>query len=121
MGTRSVEADQGVTPTIAHAPTRIVHGERPKSAGLEKVPENEKAEIRMGRIFEKRKESIFKTAAQKSKLYSKYGRQLYMAAKSGVPDPDANPTLRSLVERAKRDKELGKNNLVKCPPPFSNG
>jgi YebC/PmpR family DNA-binding regulatory protein len=57
----------------------------------------------MGRIFEKRKESIFKTAAQKSKLYSKYGRQLYMAAKNGVPDPDANPTLRSLVEKAKRD------------------
>ena len=57
----------------------------------------------MGRIFEKRKESIFKTAAQKSKLYSKYGRQLYMAARNGVPDPDANPTLRSLVERAKRD------------------
>ena len=57
----------------------------------------------MGRIFEKRKESIFKTADQKSKLYSKYGRQLYMAAKNGVPDPDANPTLRSLVERAKRD------------------
>lgn len=57
----------------------------------------------MGRIFEKRKESIFKTAAQKSKLFSKYGRQLYMAAKNGVPDPDANPTLRNLVERAKRD------------------
>ena len=57
----------------------------------------------MGRIFEKRKESIFKTAAQKSKLFSKYGRQLYMAAKNGVPDPDANPTLLSLVEKAKRD------------------
>jgi YebC/PmpR family DNA-binding regulatory protein len=57
----------------------------------------------MGRIFEKRKESIFKTAAQKSKLYSKYARQLYMAAKSGVPDPEANPALRNLVERAKRD------------------
>ena len=57
----------------------------------------------MGRIFEKRKESIFKTAAQKSKLYSKYGRQLYIAAKNGVPDPEANPTLRNLVERAKRD------------------
>ncbi len=57
----------------------------------------------MGRIFEKRKETIFKTAAQKSKLYSKYGRQLYMAARNGVPDPEANPTLRSLVERAKRD------------------
>src|SRR6201999_3014897 len=57
----------------------------------------------MGRIFEKRKETIFKTAAQKSKLYSKFGRQLYMAAKNGVPDPDANPTLRTLVEKAKRE------------------
>ena len=57
----------------------------------------------MGRIFERRRSSIFKTAAQKSKLFSKYGRQLYMAAKNGVPDPDANPTLRTLVEKAKRD------------------
>jgi YebC/PmpR family DNA-binding regulatory protein len=57
----------------------------------------------MGRIFEKRKASIFKTSAQKSKLYSKYGRQLYMAAKNGVPDPDANPSLRAIVEKAKRD------------------
>ncbi|HTM56563.1 MAG TPA: YebC/PmpR family DNA-binding transcriptional regulator [Pirellulales bacterium] len=57
----------------------------------------------MGRMFEKRKESIFKTAAQKSKLYSKYGKQLYMAAKSGVPDPDANPTLRSIIDKAKRE------------------
>jgi len=57
----------------------------------------------MGRIFEKRKASIFKTAAQKSKLFSKYGRQLYMAAKNGVADPDANPALRALVEKAKRE------------------
>ena len=57
----------------------------------------------MGRNFENRKQSIFKTAAQKSKLYAKYGKQLYMAAKNGVPDPDANPTLRSIVEKAKRE------------------
>ncbi len=57
----------------------------------------------MGRIFEKRKHSIFKTAAQNSKLYSKYSKQLYMAAKNGVPDPEANPVLRALVEKAKRD------------------
>ena len=57
----------------------------------------------MGRIFEKRKHSIFKTAASNSKLYSKYSKQLYMAAKNGVPDPDANPVLRNLVEGAKRE------------------
>src|SRR5258708_14511424 len=57
----------------------------------------------MGRIFEKRKHSIFKTAAQNSKLYSKYSKQLYMAAKNGVPDPEANPVLRTLVEKAKRE------------------
>lgn len=57
----------------------------------------------MGRIFEKRKHSIFKTAAQNSKLYSKYSKQLYMAAKNGVPDPDANPALRALVEKAKKE------------------
>ena len=58
----------------------------------------------MGRSFENRKNSIMKTAVQKSKLYSKYGTQLYVAAKNGVPDPDANPTLRSLIEKAKRDQ-----------------
>ncbi len=58
----------------------------------------------MGRIFEKRKESIFKTAAQKSKLYARYGKQLYMAAKNGAPDPEANPILRSVVEKAKREQ-----------------
>jgi YebC/PmpR family DNA-binding regulatory protein len=57
----------------------------------------------MGRIFEKRKHSIFKTAAQNSKLYSKYSKQLYMAAKNGVPDPAANPVLRNFVERAKKE------------------
>ena len=45
-----------------------------------------------------------KTAGQKSKLYSKYGKQLYVAAKNGVPDPEANPALRSLIERAKREQ-----------------
>ena len=57
----------------------------------------------MGRIFEKRKHSIFKTAASNSKIYSKYSKQLYMAAKNGVPDPDANPVLRNFVEKAKKE------------------
>jgi len=58
----------------------------------------------MGRNFENRKNAIFKTAAQKSKLYSKYGKQLYVAAKNGVADPDANPALRSMIEKAKKDQ-----------------
>lgn len=57
----------------------------------------------MGRAFEKRKLTILKTAAQNSKLYSKYSKQLYVAAKNGVPNPEANPALRSLVEKAKKE------------------
>jgi YebC/PmpR family DNA-binding regulatory protein len=58
----------------------------------------------MGRSFENRKASIFKTAGQKSKLYSKYGTLLYVAAKNGVPEPESNPALKHLIERAKRDQ-----------------
>lgn len=62
------------------------------------------ANITMGRSFENRKASIFKTAGQKSKLYSRYGTQLYVVAKKGVPDPANNPALRNLIEKAKRDQ-----------------
>jgi YebC/PmpR family DNA-binding regulatory protein len=58
----------------------------------------------MGRSFENRKHAIFKTASQKTKVYSKYGKQLYVVARNGVADPDANPALRSLIEKAKRDQ-----------------
>ncbi len=58
----------------------------------------------MGRSFENRKHAIFKTAAQKSKLYSKYGTKLYVAAKSGVPDPEANPVLKALIDKAKSEQ-----------------
>ncbi|MFO0869668.1 MAG: YebC/PmpR family DNA-binding transcriptional regulator [Pirellulales bacterium] len=61
----------------------------------------------MGRDFENRKASIFKTAAAKSKVYSRYGKQLYMLAKNGVPDPDGNPALRNLIDKAKRDQVPG--------------
>jgi YebC/PmpR family DNA-binding regulatory protein len=58
----------------------------------------------MGRDFENRKNSIFKTAATKSKLYARYGKLVYVAAKNGVPDPEANPALRNTIEKAKRDQ-----------------
>ena len=58
----------------------------------------------MGRAYQNRKESIAKTANAKSKVYSKYGREIYVVAKSGGADPDGNLALRGLIERAKKDQ-----------------
>ncbi|MFT6058392.1 MAG: transcriptional/translational regulatory protein YebC/TACO1, partial [Pseudohongiellaceae bacterium] len=37
----------------------------------------------MGRAYQNRKESMAKTADSKTKVYSKYGREIYVTAKSG--------------------------------------
>lgn len=58
----------------------------------------------MGRAFEVRKMSMAKTSAQKSKLYSKYGKQIYVCAKNSGGDPDSNPTLKSIIDKAKREQ-----------------
>ena len=58
----------------------------------------------MGRAFEVRKVAMGKTAAAKSKLYARYGKELLMAAKSGIPDPDVNIALKQIIDRAKRDQ-----------------
>jgi YebC/PmpR family DNA-binding regulatory protein len=58
----------------------------------------------MGRAYQNRKESMAKTSANKSKVYGKYGREIYVVAKSGGFDPGGNLALRSIIERAKRDQ-----------------
>jgi len=58
----------------------------------------------MGRAYANRKESIAKTSDAKAKIYSKYGREIYVSAKSGGFDPDGNLALRGLIERAKKDQ-----------------
>jgi len=58
----------------------------------------------MGRAYQNRKESMAKTSDAKAKVYSKYGREIYVCAKSGGGDPDGNLTLRSLIDRAKKDQ-----------------
>lgn len=58
----------------------------------------------MGRAYQNRKESMAKTAAAKTKVYGKYGRQIYVCAKNGGTDPDGNLALRSLLDRAKKDQ-----------------
>lgn len=45
-----------------------------------------------------------KTSANKSKVYGKYGREIYVVAKAGGFDPNGNLALRSLIDRAKRDQ-----------------
>ena len=58
----------------------------------------------MGRAYQNRKESMAKTSDMKAKVYSKYGREIYVTAKSGGTDPDGNLTLRGLIEPAKKDQ-----------------
>ena len=58
----------------------------------------------MGRAYQNRKASIAKTSDQNAKVYSRYSREIYMSAKSGGSDPNANLSLRSLLDRAKKDQ-----------------
>ena len=56
----------------------------------------------MGRAFEVRKAAMAKTSAAKAKVYSKFGKEIYMEAKNGVPDPEMNVGLKRIVDRAKK-------------------
>jgi YebC/PmpR family DNA-binding regulatory protein len=58
----------------------------------------------MGRAYQNRKESMAKTSDAKAKVYSKYGREIYVIAKAGGIDPDGNLALRSMMDRAKKDQ-----------------
>ena len=58
----------------------------------------------MGRAFQNRKESMAKTSDAKAKVYSKYGREIYVCAKAGGVDPEGNLALRSMIDRAKKDQ-----------------
>ena len=58
----------------------------------------------MGRAHEVRAASMAKTAAAKSKLNAKWSRAIYVAAKSGIPDPSVNQALKKEIEKAKREQ-----------------
>ena len=55
----------------------------------------------MGRAHEVRAKTIAKTNAAKSALYNRASKEIYLAAKSGVPDPKDNLALRSAIEKWK--------------------
>ena len=56
----------------------------------------------MGRAHEVRASSMAKTAAMKSAKYSKWGKEIFEAAKRGVPDPEMNQDLKHAIEKAKK-------------------
>ena len=58
----------------------------------------------MGRAFEVRKASMMKTGMAKAKIYTRHSKEIYLAAKSGVANPDSNLTLKRLIEKAKKDQ-----------------
>ena len=45
-----------------------------------------------------------KTGAAKGKLYGMYAKEIYQAAKNGGVTPEGNPSLRRLIEKAKKDQ-----------------
>lgn len=55
----------------------------------------------MGRIFEKRKATMFKRYAKMAKAFTKIGREIVIAVKAGGPNPESNPRLRMIMQNAK--------------------
>ncbi len=45
-----------------------------------------------------------KTGAAKGKLYGMYAREIYQVAKNGGVTPEGNPSLKRLIEKAKKDQ-----------------
>ena len=55
----------------------------------------------MGRAFEKRKSTIFARMDRVAKQFSKVGKDIAIAVKSGGPNPDANPALRRALQNGR--------------------
>ena len=71
----------------------------------------------MGRKFEVRKAAMAKTMLKKSKLYSRYGKEIYMCAKAKGTNPDANLELKHLIDKAKKEQvpmDVIKRNIKKA-------
>lgn len=55
----------------------------------------------MGRKWQNIKYKKAQKDQNTSRIYAKFGREIYVAAKKGVPDPQANQNLKMVIERAK--------------------
>ena len=55
----------------------------------------------MGRMFEKRKHTMFARYDRMAKQFTRVGKEIVIAVKAGGPDPDMNPQLRRAMQNAK--------------------
>ena len=51
--------------------------------------------------------------AKRGKIFQKISREIYVAAKSGGPDPDSNPQLRLMIDKA-RSANMPKDNIKRA-------
>ena len=71
----------------------------------------------MGRAFEYRKAAKMKRWGNMSKVFPKYSKMITMAAKEGVPDPEQNAKLRTVIQNAKAEnvpKDVIENAIKKA-------
>jgi YebC/PmpR family DNA-binding regulatory protein len=55
----------------------------------------------MGRVFEKRKHTMFARFDKMAKAFTRIGKDIAIAVKNGGPNPDNNPKLRMAIQNAK--------------------
>ena len=67
----------------------------------------------MGRAFEFRKERKFKRWGNMAKVFTRLGREITMAAKTGGADPNSNAKLRLLIQNA-RAENMPKDNVERA-------
>ena len=53
----------------------------------------------MGRAYQVRASSMAATASKRSALFMRASKEIYMAAKNGVPDPTTNTHLRGIIDK----------------------
>ncbi|MCI6726148.1 MAG: YebC/PmpR family DNA-binding transcriptional regulator [Bacteroidales bacterium] len=67
----------------------------------------------MGRAFEYRKAAKLKRWGHMARTFTKLGKQIAVAVKSGGPEPENNPTLRALIATCKREN-MPKDNIERA-------
>ncbi len=55
----------------------------------------------MGRVFEKRKHTMFARFAKMAKAFTRIGREINIAVKQGGPNPDTNARLRAVIQNSR--------------------